>query len=43
MSGKTLIGDVKVSKKRFHAFKQIITLNLVGIDKMVTSDKLKHS
>ena len=44
MSEKTLkFVDVEVSKKDFLAFKQANTLNLVGIDKIVISDKFKHS
>ena len=44
MSDKTLkYGDVEVNQKKFHAFKQPVTLNLVGIDKIVISNKFKHS
>ena len=44
MSEKTLkLGDFKVNKKGLPAFKQVITLNLVDMDKTVISDKFKHS
>ena len=44
MIGKTQKFDnVEVNKKTFHTFKQPITLNLVDIDKIVMSDKCKHS
>ena len=33
--------DVKVNKKKMHAFKQPITLNLVDIDKIVVSNKFE--
>ena len=36
-------GDVVVNKKEFHASKQAITLNLVNTNKIVVSDKFKHS
>ena len=44
MSEKTLKFDnVEVNKKEFHASKQAIDLNLVDTDKVLTSDKFKHS
>ena len=32
-----------VSKREFHASKQVIALNLANTNKIVVSDKLKHS
>ena len=44
MSEKTLkFGDVEVNKKEFCVSKKPIALNLVDIDKIVISDKFKHS
>ena len=44
MSEKTLkFGNVIANKKEFHASKQAITLNLVETDKIVISNRLKHS
>ena len=44
MSKKKLkFGDVEVNKKYFHASKQPTALNLVDINQLVISDKLKHS
>ena len=44
MSEKTLKFDnVEVNKKEFDASKQAIDLNLVDTDKVLTSDKFKHS
>ena len=44
MTEKTLkFDDVEVNKKKFHTFKQPITLNLVDIDKILISDKFKHN
>ena len=44
MSEQTLkFGDIVVNKKNFHASKQGITLNLVNTDKVVVSNKFKHS
>ena len=44
MSKKKLkFGDAEVNKKEFHAYKQPIPLNLVDINQLVISDKLKHS
>ena len=44
MSGKTLKFDnIVVNKKEFHASQQPIDLNLVDINKIVISDKFKHS
>ena len=43
MSEQTLkFGGIVVNKKDFHAYKQAIALNLVGINKIVISDKFKH-
>ena len=35
--------DAEVYKKEFYACKQAITLDLVNIDKIIISDKFKHS
>ena len=35
--------DTVVNKKEFHTFKQAIALNLVNTNKIVVSDKFKHS
>ena len=35
--------DIVVNKKEFHASKQAIALNLVNTNKIVISDKFKHS
>ena len=44
MSEKTLkLGNVIVNKKDFHTSKKSIALNLVDIEKVVTSDNFKHS
>ena len=44
MSEQTLkFHDNVVKKKEFHDFKQAIALNLVNTNKIVVSDKLKHS
>ena len=44
MSESTLkFGDDEVNKKEFHASKQSIALYLVDIDKIIISDKFKHS
>lgn len=44
MSEKTLkFGDVENYNENFATFKLSITLNLVAIDKIVISDKFKHS
>ena len=44
MSEKALKFDnIEVNKKEFHACKQAIGLNLVDINKIVISDKFKHS
>ena len=43
VSKKTLkFVNIEVNKKEFHASKQAIDLNLVDINKIVTSDKFKH-
>ena len=44
MSEKILkFGDVVVNKKEFHASKQANALNLVDTDKIVISDRCRHS
>ena len=44
MSEQTLkFSNVVVNKKEFRASKQPINLNLVDTDKIVVSDKFKHS
>ena len=44
MSEKTLnYSNVEVNKKEFHASKEPIVLNLVDVEKIVVSDKFKHS
>ena len=44
MSEQTLkLSDIMVNKKEFHASKQEIALNLVNTNKIVVSDKFKHS
>ena len=44
MSKKTLkFGNVEVNKKEFHTSKQSIALNLVNVNQIVVSDKVKHS
>ena len=44
MSEKTLKFDnIRVNKKEFHKSKQPIDLNLVNVDQIVISDKIKHS
>ena len=44
MSGKRLEFDnTEVNKKEFHVSKQAIGLNLVDTNKIVISDKFKHS
>ena len=44
MSQKTLKFDnIEINKKEFHKHKQPIDLDLVVADKIVISDKLKHS
>ena len=44
MSEKTLkCGDIVVNKKELHPSKQAIALYLVDTDKIVISDKFKHS
>ena len=44
MSKQTLkFGDSVVSKNEFHASRQAIALNLVKSNKIVVSDKFKHS
>ena len=43
MSEQTLkLGHIVVNKNEFQASKQAIALNLVDINKIVISDKLKH-
>ena len=44
MSGKTLKYDnIRVNKKEVHKSKQPINLDLVNEDKILVSDKFKHS
>ena len=44
MSEKTLtFNNIRVNKKEFHKFKQVIDLDSVTTDKIVVSDKFKHS
>ena len=44
MSEKTLKFDnIRVDKKEFHKSKQPIDLDLVDVDRIVVSDKFKHS
>ena len=44
MSEQTLkFGDIVVNENQFHASKQAITLSLVNTNKIVISDKFKHS
>ena len=40
---KFKFGNVVVNKRKYHAFKQAIALNLVETKKIVVSDKFKHS
>ena len=41
---KTLkFNNIKVNKKEFHKFKQAVDLDSIAIDKIVVSDKFKHS
>ena len=44
MSEKTLkFSNTKINKKEFHKSKQVIDLDSVATDKIVVSDKFKHS
>ena len=44
MSEKILKFDnIRVNKKKFHKSKQPISLDLVNVDQIKVSDKLKHS
>ena len=44
MSGKKLKFDkIEIDRKEFHKSKQSIDLNLVDINKIVISDKIKHT
>ena len=44
MGEKTLkFNDIKVNKKEFHIYKQVIELDLVDTGKIVVSDKFRHS
>ena len=44
MSEKTLkFANISVNKKEFHKSKQPINLNVINVDKIVVSDKFKHS
>ena len=41
---KTLkVNNIKVNKKEFHKSKQAVDLDSIAIDKIVVSDKFKHS
>ena len=44
MSGKTQNFDnIRVNKKEFHKSTQAIDLNLINVDQIVVSEKIKHS
>ena len=44
MSEKTLkFNNIKINKKKFHKSKQAINLDSVTTDKIVVSDKFRHS
>ena len=44
MAEKTLrFGNIRVSKKEFHKFKQSVDLDLINVDHIVVSGKFKHS
>ena len=44
MSEKTLkFNNIKMNKKEFHKSKQVIDLDSVDTDKIVVSDKFRHS
>ena len=44
MSEKTLkFNNIKINKKEFHKSKQAVDLDSVDTDKIVVSDKLRHS
>ena len=44
MNEKTLkFNNIKVNKKEFHKSKQVIDLDSAAIDKIVVSDKFRHS
>ena len=44
MSGKTQKFDnIRVNKKEFHKSTQAIDLNLINVDQIVVSEKIKHS
>lgn len=44
MSKQTLkFGNIKVDKNEFHASKKVLTFNLVKTNKIVISEKIKHS
>ena len=44
MSKQTLkFGDIEVNKRKFYASKQAIALNLLNINKIVVSYRVKHS
>ena len=44
MSEKTLtFSNIKINKKEFHKFKQAIDIDSVTVDKIVLSDKFRHS
>ena len=44
MREKTLkFNNIRINKKEFHRSKEAIDLDLVAVDKIVVSDKFKHS
>ena len=44
MSEKTLkFNNIKINKKEFHKYKQAIDLDSITIDKIVVSNKFRHS
>ena len=44
MTEKTLkFNNIRVNKKEFHKYKQLINLMSVNVDQIVISDKFKHS
>ena len=44
MSGNTLkFNNIRVNKNEFHKSKQAIDLSLIIVDRIVVSDKFKHS
>ena len=44
MNEQTLkFNNIRVNKKEFHEFKEVIDLSLVTVDQIVVSDKFEHS